>query len=64
MDALEHYVKDCEAKRRRMRDRPSDLVVSQLRWLLDYLKTDRGSPPRDPSDEQDPPGAHEGTATA
>jgi len=41
MDALEHYVNDCENKRRRMRDRPSDLVVSQLRWLLDYLKKDR-----------------------
>lgn len=55
MDALEHYVNDCENKRRRMRDRPSDLVVSQLRWLLDYLKTDHAPARPEPPREHDSP---------
>jgi hypothetical protein len=41
MDALESYLADCENKRRRMRDRPNDAVLTQLRFLLDYFKTDR-----------------------
>lgn len=38
MDALERYLSDCENKRRRMRDRPSDMVVQQMRWLVSYFK--------------------------
>lgn len=50
MDVLERYVTDCENKRRRMRDRPSDAVVSELRMLLDSLKPDRDE--RGPSEDR------------
>jgi hypothetical protein len=39
MEALERYVADCETKRRRMRDRPSDTVINELRSLLDLVRT-------------------------
>ena len=38
METLERYLNDCETKRRRMRDRPSDAVVTELRWLLDRAR--------------------------
>jgi hypothetical protein len=43
-EALMHYLSDCENKRRRMRDRPSDAVLAELRTLLDRIEDDR--PPR------------------
>lgn len=38
MKALELYLIDCENKRRRMRDRPSDAVLEDLRTLLKRLE--------------------------
>lgn len=35
--ALERYLADCESKRRRRRDRPSDEVLGELRQLLTRL---------------------------
>lgn len=37
LSALERYLTDCESKRRRRRDRPSDAVLTELRSLLDYF---------------------------
>jgi hypothetical protein len=34
MQVLERYLTDCEGKRRRMRDRPSNVVLLELRALL------------------------------
>lgn len=52
MDALERYLSDCENKRRRMRDRPSDMVVQQMRWLVSYFKKLGASEERaDPRDD-------------
>jgi acyl-CoA-binding protein len=34
MHMLERYLTDCEGKRRRMRDRPSNAVLLELRALL------------------------------
>ena len=34
MHALEQYLVDCESKRRRLRDRPSNQVLEELRVLL------------------------------
>lgn len=53
MDALERYLIDCENKRRRMRDRPSDAVLAELRTLLQRFESVRVR--RASSDE----GAHE-----
>jgi hypothetical protein len=41
MNVLERYLTDCENKRRRMRARPSDAVLTELRSLLDSLKDER-----------------------
>jgi hypothetical protein len=38
MNALERYLLDCENKRRRSRDRPSNEVLSDLRRLLTQVK--------------------------
>jgi len=38
MKALERYLHDCESKRRRSRDRPSNEVLSDLRRLLDHVE--------------------------
>jgi hypothetical protein len=53
MEVLERYLSDCEAKRRRMRDRPSNEVLSELRRLLTRFNHAR---PREgvPSDEPAP----------
>lgn len=53
MESLERYVADCEGKRRRTRDRPSDAVVTELRSLLDFFRAVRDRRPsavRDVSD--------------
>ena len=39
MDTLERYLIDCENKRRRMRDRPSDAVLAELRTLFDRFES-------------------------
>lgn len=41
MNAVELYLDDCEGKRRRMRNRPSDAVLAELRLLLSQLKDAR-----------------------
>ena len=41
MTPLELYLDDCESKRRRTRDRPSDAVLAELRLLLKQLKDAR-----------------------
>jgi hypothetical protein len=38
MQVLERYLTDCEGKRRRMRDRPSNAVLLELRALLHRQK--------------------------
>lgn len=43
MERLERYLDDCEGKRRRMRDRPSDAVLAELRELLEEVG-DRARP--------------------
>ena len=45
MESLKRYLTDCESKRRRMRDRPSDAVLSDLRRLLEAF--DEIEAPRD-----------------
>ena len=49
MDALHRYLTDCENKRRRMRARPSDAVLSDLRRLLDELQDAGQGDDRKPS---------------
>ncbi len=47
MSTLERYLADCEGKRRRMRDRPSDEVLGEIRRLLRQLeeaKAERRTP--------------------
>lgn len=41
MTALERYLVDCEGKRRRRRDRPSDEVLGEIRRLLAQLENAR-----------------------
>ena len=63
MEALERYLTDCENKRRRMRDRPSDAVLAELRDLFDMVEAARGAlesvevPPRShtPAERTEPP---------
>jgi hypothetical protein len=38
MSALERYLLDCESKRRRARDRPSNQVLIDLRLLLTQVE--------------------------
>jgi len=38
MESLKQYLEDCEGKRRRMRDRPSNAVLAELRELLDHVE--------------------------
>jgi len=57
MEVLERYLSDCEAKRRRMRDRPSNQVLEELRSLLSRFKRSRTpeeSPPHSESDPAEP----------
>jgi hypothetical protein len=48
MERLKKYLLDCENKRRRMRNRPSNEVLEQLRKLLEQhdeqLEDSRSSP--------------------
>lgn len=37
MERLKQYLVDCENKRRRMRNRPSNEVLEQLRELLEHF---------------------------
>jgi len=48
METLERYLNDCEGKRRRMRDRPSDVVLEELRSLLAAFKGVRRSEQESP----------------
>lgn len=41
MDKLKEYLEDCEQKRRRIRARPSDAVLKELRDLLDAVEEAR-----------------------
>lgn len=38
MERLKEYLEDCENKRRRMRNRPSNEVLEQLRELLEHFE--------------------------
>lgn len=38
MERLKQYLEDCENKRRRMRNRPSNEVLEELRALLDHFE--------------------------
>lgn len=38
MERLKQYLVDCENKRRRMRNRPSNEVLEQLRELLEHFE--------------------------
>lgn len=46
MQALKDYLIDCENKRRRMRDRPSNAVLVELRALIEQLAEDSRSSAR------------------
>ena len=50
MNALERYLLDCENKRRRSRDRPSNEVLSDLRRLLAQVE---GSVRQTAAEEED-----------
>ena len=50
MKALKTYLIDCENKRRRMRDRPSNAVLAELRTLIEKHTEDSRSAAR--SDER------------
>lgn len=51
MQALERYLTDCESKRRRMRDRPSNAVLAELRRLLDAYEEARMASRREPPED-------------
>lgn len=54
MQALKDYLIDCENKRRRMRNRPSNAVLAQLRALIEKHAEDvRSSAPS--NGKGDPP---------
>ena len=38
MERLKQYLKDCENKRRRMRDRPNNAVLEELRVLVEHFE--------------------------
>ena len=42
MQSLRQYLRDCEKKRRRMRDRPSNAVLVELRELVDHFEKQVG----------------------
>lgn len=57
MQALKDYLIDCENKRRRMRNRPSNAVLAQLRALIEKHAEDSRSSARldgkaDPPDSE------------
>ena len=55
IDTLEQYLTDCETKRRRARDRPSNQVLVELRALLKQYHAVIGDPTGadDPAGEED-----------
>ena len=42
MDNLRRYLYDCESKRRRARDRPSNMVLEELRLLVSRFEEAQG----------------------
>ena len=61
MEALHQYLTDCEGKRRRMRNRPSDAVLTELRRLLDEFRS--AGETDDPTTRATPDGAAHTTDT-
>ncbi len=51
MQELERYLIDCENKRRRMRDRPSNAVLAALRALLERIEEAETADPTAASSE-------------
>mgnify|MGYP006969354776 CR=1 FL=1 len=62
VEALEQYLADCENKRRRARDRPSNQVLEELRALLSRYRDVVGT--TDARDDADSDGAEPGDPPA